>query len=188
MAFHNTHADNSMEFSPYFLLFCQHMKTPIDNAIQGELPVVSPHFRTDLQTFIENVKLSRHIAIENLVHNSSINKTRYDNKDQDYRIEQHVWLLRLFISILCVFPSIRKLLWHAWKIPAMRLIGHTLKFIMRWMTLVSYILTPSLLDPSFNMMLHLPPSRSQARSSRAAFDFVGDISKTLSGTARVKDI
>ena len=98
MAFHNTHADNSIEFSPYFLLFCQHMKTPIDNAIQGELPVVSPHFRTDLQTFIENVKLSRHIAIENLVHNSSINKTRYDNKDQDYRIEQHVWLLRLLDS------------------------------------------------------------------------------------------
>ena len=39
-----------------------------------------------------------------------------------------------------------------------------------------------------DMMPHLPPSRSRSRSSRAALDLVGDIGKTLFGTARVKDV
>ena len=94
MAFRNTPADNSIEFSPYFILFCQNMVTPLDVAIQGKIPEVSPHYRTDLKTFIDNVQLSRHIANENLERHLQENKQRYDakSKPQNYRIGQYVWL------------------------------------------------------------------------------------------------
>ena len=94
MAFRNTPADNSTEFSPFFLLFCQHMRTPLDIAIQGNIPDVTPQFRTDLKTFMDNVKLSRHIANENMERHLEMNKMRYDDKAKDvqFRVGQYVWL------------------------------------------------------------------------------------------------
>ena len=94
MAFRNTPADNSTEFSPYFLMFGQQMKTPLDVAVQGNLKEVSPHFRTDLKTFLENVQLSRQIAKENMERHLEINKTRYDQKSQNkpFHVGQYVWL------------------------------------------------------------------------------------------------
>ena len=94
MAFRNTPADNSTEFSPYYLLFCQNMRTPLDVAIQGNIQDVTPHFTTDLKSFIDNVQLSRQIAKENMERHLEINKTVYDNKVRDvvYKVGLYVWL------------------------------------------------------------------------------------------------
>ena len=94
MAFRNTPAPNSTEFSPYWMLFCANMKTPLDVAIQGRIPDVAPYHLTDLKTFIDNVQLSRHIAKENIERHLEINKNRHDNRaqDQHFRIGQYVWL------------------------------------------------------------------------------------------------
>ena len=94
MAFRNTPADNSTEFSPYYLLFCQNMRTPFDVAIQGNIPDVTPNFRANLNTFIRNAQLTRHIANENIERHLEINRNRHDNKakEQDFHIGQTVWL------------------------------------------------------------------------------------------------
>ena len=94
MAFRNTPADNSTHFSPYFLMFCQDMRTPFDVAVQGNIPDVTPNFRETLKTFIKNAQLSRQIANENIERHLDINKTRHDNKakDHDFEIGQYVWL------------------------------------------------------------------------------------------------
>ena len=101
MAFHNTPADNSTEFSPYFLLFCQNMRTPLDVAIQGNLQDVAPYYRTDLQTFIDNVKLSRHIANETMERHLQMNKTRFDTKtkDPEFHVGQYVWLYNTAVPV-----------------------------------------------------------------------------------------
>ena len=70
------------------------MKTPLDVAIQGKITEVSPNYRTDLKIFIDNVKLSRHIANENMERHLQENKQRFDAKakEQCYRVGQYVWL------------------------------------------------------------------------------------------------
>ena len=83
MAFRNMPADNSTEFSPYFLMFGQNMRTPLDVAIQGNIPNVTPNFRTDLKSFLDDVQLSRHIANENMERHPEINRNRFDNKARD---------------------------------------------------------------------------------------------------------
>ena len=94
MAFRNTPADNSTEFTPYWLLFCTNMKTPLDVAIQGQVPDVAPYYRSDLKSFIDNVQLSRHIAKENIERHLEINRNRYDQKanDKPFKVGQMVWL------------------------------------------------------------------------------------------------
>ena len=101
MAFRNTPADNSTEFSPYFLMFGQNMRTPLDVAIQGNIPNVTPNFRTDLKSFLENVQLSRHIANENMERHLEINRNRFDNKarDQPFQVGQYVWLFNPAVPV-----------------------------------------------------------------------------------------
>ena len=101
MAFRNTPADNSTEFSPYFPLFCQNMKTPLDVAIQGQIQDVTPYYRTDLKTFIDNVKLSRHIANENMERHLEMNRARYDHKAKDpqFRVGHYVWLFNPAVPV-----------------------------------------------------------------------------------------
>ena len=96
MAYRKTPATESTEFSPYYLLFSQHMRTPIDIAIDQENNVhnLPPNYRHHLQSVIENVKLCREIATENMEYHK-VKSAEYYNRnaiDPDYKIGDMVWL------------------------------------------------------------------------------------------------
>ena len=94
MAYRHTPASRSTEFSPFYLLFGQAMNTPLDTEIRSTLPDVSTQFRPDIKAILDNVKLSRDIATENIERNQQKNKLYYDRntKAPQFAIGDLVWL------------------------------------------------------------------------------------------------
>ena len=94
MAYRATPATSTTEFSPYFLLFGQEMRTPIDITVNPNFTEVTPNFRSDIKSFIENVKMSREIARENIERHHEYSKKYYDHKTKpiNYKIGDYVWL------------------------------------------------------------------------------------------------
>ena len=57
------------QFSPYFLCFAKEMTTPIETATNPNITEVSPNYWDTLQSFIDNVKVARQFAHENIERN-----------------------------------------------------------------------------------------------------------------------
>lgn len=93
MAYRST-AARATEFSPYFLCFGKEMVTPIDTAINPNLTEVSPNYRETLKSFIDNIKLAREVARENILRSQTQMKEYYDRKSEQpkYKISDFVWL------------------------------------------------------------------------------------------------
>ena len=93
MAYRCTPARAS-QFSPYFLCFAKEMTTPIETAINPDLTEVSPNYRDTLKLFIDNVKLSRKIAHENILRSQQQIKEYYDRNSAPpkYKLGDIVWL------------------------------------------------------------------------------------------------
>ena len=94
MAFRRSPATKATEFSPFFLLFGQHMNSPIDKALLSQTPDVAYPYRNELKSIIDNVQLARQVAAENNARHQQYNKTHHDKtaKDPDYKIGDLVWL------------------------------------------------------------------------------------------------
>ena len=102
MAFRNSApADNSTKFSPHFILFCANMRTPLDVAIQGHIPDVTPYYGSNLKTFTDNKQLSRHNAREYVEQYLEINKTCHDNNvtTHTYHVGDYVWLFNPHVPV-----------------------------------------------------------------------------------------
>ena len=84
----------SSEFSPYFLCFGKEMITPIETVINPDITEVSPNYRDTLKSFIDNIKLSRKIAHENILRHQQQYKEYYDRNsaEPNYKINDLVWL------------------------------------------------------------------------------------------------
>ena len=93
MAYRCTPARAS-QFSPYFLLFGKEMTTPIETAINPNITEVSPNYRDTLKSFIDNVKVSRKIAHDNIVRSQQQMKEYYDRNSAPprYKLGDIVWL------------------------------------------------------------------------------------------------
>ena len=93
MAYRCTPARAS-QFSPYFLLFGKEMTTPIETAINPNITEVSPNYRDTLKSFIDNVKVSRKIAHDNIVRSQQQMKEYYDRNSAPpkYKLWDIVWL------------------------------------------------------------------------------------------------
>ena len=94
MAYRHTPATNSTEFSPFYILFNQHMKTPLDTEIEGEVRDVPVQYRLDLNSYIKGVQASRKIAQENVDRHQKINKAYFDRRthEVDYKVSDLVWV------------------------------------------------------------------------------------------------
>ena len=94
MAYPHTPATRSTEYSPFFLLFGQHMNLPIDNAYLANNEDVAFPYRGEIKSVLENMQMTRQIAKENNERHQALNKTYHDKsaKDQDYEIGELVWL------------------------------------------------------------------------------------------------
>ena len=94
MAYRNTQAHRSTEFSPYYLLFGEPMYTPIDREITANIPEVSAQYRGTMKSVLDNVKLSRKVAEENIVRHQQQNKELHDRRavEPDYVMGDLVWL------------------------------------------------------------------------------------------------
>ena len=94
MAYRHTPATNSTEFSPFYILFNQTMKTPLDTEIDGELKDVPVAFRSDLKSYIKGVEVSRKIARDNIARHQRINKAYSDRhaNEVEYEINDLVWV------------------------------------------------------------------------------------------------
>ena len=94
MAYRNTPANRSTEFSPYYILFGQQMKTPIDQELTGRIPDVSAQYRDNMRSVLENVSLSRKIAEENMTRHQRENKAYHDRTAQEpgFEMGDLVWL------------------------------------------------------------------------------------------------
>ena len=94
MAYRLTPATRSTEFSPYFLLFGKHMRTPFEAEIEAQVPNLPQNYRADMQTFVESAKMTRDIAKENLERHQQYNKQYFDKRTSNpqYDIGDLVWL------------------------------------------------------------------------------------------------
>ena len=94
MAYRHTPATRSTEYSPFFLLFGQHMNLPIDNAYLANNEDVAFPYRGEIKSVLENMQMTRQIAKENNERHQALNKTYHDRsaKDPDYEIGELVWL------------------------------------------------------------------------------------------------
>ena len=94
MAYRNTPANRSTEFSPFYLLFGQPMKTPIDQELTATTPEVSLQYRGTMKSLLENVHLSRQVAAENIQRHQEQNKSYHDRTaaDPQYKLGDLVWL------------------------------------------------------------------------------------------------
>ena len=82
------------QFFPYFLLFSKEITTLIETAINPNIMEVSPNYRDTLKSFIDNVKVSRKIAHENIVRSQQQMKEYYDRNSAPpkYKLEDIVYL------------------------------------------------------------------------------------------------
>ena len=94
MAYRNTPANRSTEFSPYYILFGEPMKTPIDRELMADIPEVSFQYRDNMKSVLDNLTLGRQIAEENIKRHQEENKTYFDRKadDPEYELGDLVWL------------------------------------------------------------------------------------------------
>ena len=93
MAYRSTPA-RSTQFSPYFLCFAKEMTTPIETQINPDLTEVAPNYRDTLKSFIDNVRVARQIAHENILRNQQHMKQYYDRNSSPpkYKLGDIVWL------------------------------------------------------------------------------------------------
>ena len=93
MAYRSTPARGT-NFSPYFLCFAKEMTTPIETQINPDLTEVAPNYRDTLKSFIDNVRVARQIAHENILRNQQHMKQYYDRKatPPKYKLGDMVWL------------------------------------------------------------------------------------------------
>ena len=82
------------QFSPYFSCFGKEMTTPIETAINPNITEVSPNYRDTLKSFIDNVKVARQVAHENILRNQQQMKEYYDRNSAPpkYKLGDIVWL------------------------------------------------------------------------------------------------
>ena len=101
MAYRHTPATNSTEFSPFYLLFNQHMKTPLDTEIDGRVMDVPTQFRYDLKSYIKGIEVSRGIAKDNIERHQSINKQYFDRHAQNvpYKLDDLVWVYNQEVQV-----------------------------------------------------------------------------------------
>ena len=94
MAYRSTPGTHSTEVSPYFLCFGKQMITPIDTVINPNITEVSPNYRETLKLFIDNIKIARQVAAENLLRHQEYNKMYYDKNSAipNYKVGDLVWL------------------------------------------------------------------------------------------------
>ena len=94
MAYRCTPATHSTEVSPYFICFGKEMLTPIETAINPNITEVSPNYRETLKLFIDNIKIARQVAAENLQRHQEYNKMYYDQNAEPlkYKLGDLVWL------------------------------------------------------------------------------------------------
>ena len=78
MAYRHNSANHSTEFSTFYLLFGESMKTPIDREMEAKMPEVSAQHRESMQSVIDNVKTSREIAHQNILRHQQENKYHHD--------------------------------------------------------------------------------------------------------------
>ena len=81
MAYRSTPATQSSQFSPYYLVFGKDMARPLDVNLKPKatLPEATKHH---LNGYLENVALSRQLALENQARAQQKSKARYDIKAQ----------------------------------------------------------------------------------------------------------
>ena len=93
MAYRSTPA-RSTQFSPYFLCFAKEMTTPIETQINPDLTEVAPNYRDTLKSYIDNVRVARQIAHENILRNQQHMKQYYDRNSSPpkYKLGDIVWL------------------------------------------------------------------------------------------------
>ena len=94
MAYRHTPATNSTEFSPFYILFNQTMRTPLDTEIDGQVSDVPVQYSFDLKSYIEGVHVSRNIAKQNVERHQKVSKTHHDqhSSDAEYAINDLVWI------------------------------------------------------------------------------------------------
>ena len=93
MAYRMTPAMRSTDFSPYFLVFGHDMLTPIDTEIMPPENVPKT-YEQHLKQTIENLRLARSLAKENVNRNIDKNKEAYDAnaKEPNFKVGQTVLL------------------------------------------------------------------------------------------------
>ena len=93
MAYRSTQA-RSTQISPYFLRFAKEMTIPIETQINPDLTEVTPNYRDTLKSFIDNVRVARQIAHENILRNQQHMKQYYDRNSSlpKYKLGDIVWL------------------------------------------------------------------------------------------------
>ena len=94
MAYRHPPANRSTEFSPFYLLFGEPMKTPIDREMEAKMPEVSAQYRESMQSVIDNVKTSREIAHQNILRHQQENKYYHDRFAEipKFELGDLVWL------------------------------------------------------------------------------------------------
>ena len=94
MAYRNTQAHRSTEFSPFYLLFGEQMQTPIDREISADIPDISAQYEGSMKSVLDNVKLSRTVAEQNILRHQEQNKMFHDRKavEPSYEMGDLVWL------------------------------------------------------------------------------------------------
>ena len=94
MAYRHTPATNSTEFSPFYILFNQTMRTPLDTEIDGQVSDVPVQYRFDLKSYIKGVQVSRNIAKQNIERHQKVSKSYHDQRssDAEYVINDLVWV------------------------------------------------------------------------------------------------
>ena len=70
------------------------MTTPIETQINPDLTEVAPNYRETLKSFIDNVRVARQIAHENIMRNQQHMKQYYDRNSSPpkYKLGDIVWL------------------------------------------------------------------------------------------------
>ena len=113
MAYRLTPATRSSQFSPYFLLFGQEMRTPLDATLP--LPVEMPRTTTrHLQVAAENLKMFRQIAKENVELTQTKEKKRHDSK---VKAKNFAVGDRVLMQQCRRFPGLSPKLSHKWTGP-----------------------------------------------------------------------
>lgn len=93
MAYRSTPATQSTQFSPFYLLFGQEMRLPVDVALQPK-PTLAAEPKLHLARVLEQLKLSREVAAQNMKEKQHKYTQQHDKKAENpnFMVGSKVWL------------------------------------------------------------------------------------------------